>query len=225
MFFSKTKIYLITLLIFVLVLPSCSNKGEDRTSETQESSYYYNPSISEAYWGWKGNPSSDTLRTSGIREYIESANFHIIRGKYRSGAKFIEVYQNNLTKLDHWKEFYENGQLKEEGVMTNGSHVPVGEWKFYSSTGKMDSLVNYDKKYKISYFKALEIAKSMGYKMPGLDIQLSDRGGTIYWEILKWVDIDSKGGQSTYPLYINTETGVAGISENVSVRVFLNGKY
>jgi hypothetical protein len=153
------------------------------------------------------NEIKDTLRTSGDREYIDSANFSIIRGKYVSGAKFIEVYQNNLTKLDNWKEYYENGQLKEEGIMTNAHHNYVGIWKFYSPIGKLDSIIDYDKKYSISYFDALEIAEKKGFKMPDMEVTLQVDSLNTFWQIARWTENENHNGQTAEAILIDTKTG------------------
>lgn len=149
----------------------------------------------------------DTLRTSGDREYIDSANFSIIRGKYISGAKFIDVYENKLTKLDHWKEYYENGQLKEEGIMTNGNHIYVGIWKYYSNSGKVDSIIDHDKKYPISYYSALRIAEKKGFKMPNMEVTLQVDSLNIFWQVARWTENENHGGQTAEVILIDTKTG------------------
>lgn len=62
-------------------------------------------------------PDTIDSRSAGERQYFDSARFHIIRGKYVSGARFIEVCQNRITRIDNWKEYYENGNLKKIGEM------------------------------------------------------------------------------------------------------------
>lgn len=157
--------------------------------------------------GMANYETKDTLRTSGDREYLDSANFSIIRGKYVSGVKFIEVYQNKLTKLDDWKEYYENGQLKEEGIMTNAHHNYIGVWKYYSSTGKLDSIVNYDKKYPISYFTALRIAEKKGFKMPDMEVTLKVDSLRTFWQIARWTENENHSGQTAEAILIDVETG------------------
>ena len=159
--------------ISLLTLTACSTSTE-QTSE-----------ITTADTSSKNAPqtNADALRTSGERKYYDSAHFTIVRGKYISGAKFIDVYENKQTGLDSWTEYYENGQLKEEGLMTNSNHIYVGNWNYYSSTGKLDSAVNYDEKYNISYFDAVEILTKAGYKDQLADISLTTEDNITYWEI------------------------------------------
>lgn len=153
------------------------------------------------------NDLKDTLITSGDREYIDSANFYIIRGKYISGEKFIEVYENKLTKLDSRKEYYKNGQLKEEGIMINAHHNYVGVWKYYSIAGKLDSLIDYDKKYPISYFDALKIAAKKGFKMPHIEVTVQVDSSKTFWQITRWKENESHSGQTAEAILIDTKTG------------------
>lgn len=149
----------------------------------------------------------DNLRTSGERKYYDSAQYSIILGKYVSGSKFLENYQNKLTKLDTWKEYYENGQLLKEGVMTNSNHIYIGIWKYYSPSGKLDSVINYDKKYPISYFKALEIAGTNGFKMPDMEVTETVYENKLYWNITRWTQNKDGSGESAEYILINKITG------------------
>ncbi len=162
----------------------------------------------------------DTLRTSGKRVFIDSADVHIIGGYYVSGAKFLEVYQNHTTKLDYRKEFYENGQLKVEGSMINIDHTYIGVWKYFSSSGNLDSIVDYDKKYPISYPNALVIAEKEGFKIPDLIIRLhcEKTSGKIqlYWEATCWSEKEDKNGIiAAKTILIDVNTGKVTIPEYV----------
>jgi hypothetical protein len=187
-----------TAAILLLSLTACSRpdnvQAPDRTQDTFSINRYFPEII-------------DTQRTSGDREFIDSAHFSIIRGKYISGAKFIDVYQNKLTKLDSWKEYYENGQLKKEGLMTTSNHNYVGIWKYYSDSGRLDSLVDHDKKYRISYYRALEIAKKNGFEMPDMEVSLHHENDTVYWQIARWRENEEHTGRSAEFMLIETGSG------------------
>lgn len=186
--------------ILILTLTACSNSVKNQANgRLQDSNTQVTNTIIRV--------TKDTLRTNGDREYIDSANFHIIRGKYISGAKFIEVYENKLTRLDNWKEYYENGQLKEEGIMTNANHIYAGVWKYYSNTGKTDSIIDYDKKYTISYFTALKIADKKGFKMPDMEVTLKVDSVNTFWQIARWKENDNHSGQTAEAILIDTKTG------------------
>ncbi|MGV3611484.1 MAG: hypothetical protein ACO1N0_11070 [Fluviicola sp.] len=161
-----------------------------------------------------------TLKAADEREYMDSANFHIIRGNYASGNKFMEVYENRLTKLDNWKEYYENGQLKCQGVMTTGNHIYVGIWKYYSPSGKIDSIVDHDKKYPVSYSSALRIAAKKGFKMPDMEVELQVDGSKTFWEVQRWTENENQDGQSAEIILINTRSGKVTKPEYQVVSVY-----
>lgn len=199
--------------ILILTMTACSNTSDKQTivNSMDTTVYAKNSSPQEI---------KDTLRTSGEREYVDSANFSIVRGKYISGAKFIEVYQNKLTKLDNWKEYYENGQLKEEGVMTNASHHYVGIWKYYSLTGKVDSIVDFDKKYLTSYFEATKIAETKRYKMPNMEVTLIIDKGNTFWQIARWTENVNQSRQMAEVILIDTNTGKVSKPQNQLINIY-----
>ena len=104
----NTSKYIILLSLFTIFSHSAkcqSDSSENKITEVDTSCMF--PTY------------KDTLRTSGKRVIVDSADVHIIRRYYVSGAKYLEVYQNRTTKLDYSKKYYENGQLQVEGNMIN----------------------------------------------------------------------------------------------------------
>lgn len=187
-------------IILIFTLTSCSSSTDRQARDNPKDSLVQATSTNNY-------ETRDTLRTSGYREYLDSGNFHIIRGKYVSGNKFIDVYENKLTKLDNWKEYYENGQLKEEGIMTNAHHYYVGIWKYYSTKGKLDSTIDYNKKYPISYFDALKIAEKKGFKMPDMEVTLQVDSLNTFWQIARWAENEKHSEQTAEAILIDTKTG------------------
>lgn len=145
--------------------------------------------------------------TFGLRYYCKSKNYDIIVRYHKNGKTFIEYVEDINKHLQDTKEFYDNGQLKEEGVMTAVHHDYIGTWKYYSSAGKLDSIVDYDKKYEISYFKALEIAKTKNLTLPGIEITLEIENNKTFWRVLRWKENKNHSGQTSEGIDINTETG------------------
>jgi hypothetical protein len=145
--------------------------------------------------------------TDGERQYYDSANFSIIKGKYLTGERFLECYQNKLTKLDSCKEYYKNGRLKEEGIMTTGNDIYIGKWKYYSPSGKIDSIINHDNKQPISYFKALRIAKTKGFQMPDMEVTQTTYQRKEYWQISRWTEKSDRSGQTAETILIDKQTG------------------
>lgn len=193
-------------IIFILSLSACSDPVKKRNTAYHEDSLILN-ALKNKDW------SEDTNKSDEDRDYIDSANFRISRKRYDSGNIFKEVYSDKLSKLDHHKAYYENGQLKEEGMLTSNNQIYVGIWKYYSNSGKLDSMVNYDKKYRITYFKAIKIAEKHGFKMPEMEIDLKHEIKNTFWEITTWeyfethsnsvnsILIDTKNGKVIKPKY------------------------
>jgi antitoxin component YwqK of YwqJK toxin-antitoxin module len=161
--------------------------------------------------------SQSEVETGGEREYYDSAHFHVIKGKYITGELFLECYENKNSKLDSWKEYYKNGKVKNEGSMTTGNHIYVGIWKYYSPNGKVDSIVNYDKKQPISYFKALKIAASKKFIIPNIEVTETTYENRNYWQITRWIENKDHSGQTGEFIYIDKITGKTVSSKNVKL--------
>ena len=93
---------------------------------------------------------------------IDSINYSIIRRWKDDKTPILESITNNLTKIDSWKEYHENGQLRAQGFMTTSNHTYIGKWNYYSEKGLLDSIVDYDKRYKVAFCDFYEIAKTKG---------------------------------------------------------------
>ena len=139
------------------------------------------------------------------REWEDSLNFIIVRSKYKSGPRHVEILEDKQTKLYYWKQYYPNGKLKEEGIMTKDERICIGRWKFYTDNGNFDRTINYDTLIAIQYIKAIEIAKKYDFKMPALDIDLVTIGNKSYWQIRKWIMKNGDGISST--ILISTTDG------------------
>jgi hypothetical protein len=88
----------------------------------------------------------------GIYHSIDSMNYTIIRRWTKRKKPIIESIENDLTHIEFWRGYNEKGILEEEGYMTSSSETQIGIWKYYSKrTKKLDSLVDYDKQYKVSF--------------------------------------------------------------------------
>lgn len=188
------------LLLLLFALAACIERREEKRNASEGVPNVVVPDPNIAYTDSLANADID-----GKSEYIDSAHFHIIRRSYPSGKKYLNIYQNKLTKLDDWKEYYENGNLKNEGTMISSLHNYIGIWKYYAPDGKLDSIVNYDKRHKISYFKALEIAKTKGYEMPNITVDLTENIQQKYWRISRWTETGN--GRVAETILIGCQTG------------------
>lgn len=180
------------LLLFIFFILSCR-----AAAQTTRNELIFKGPISS-----NQNPE---LVSSENRNSKDSLNYIIITGKYISGSKHVEILQDKNTRLYHWKQFHPNGNLKEEGTMTQHNRICIGKWNTYLENGKLESTTDYDKKLKIPYCKALEIAKSNGYEMPGLEVDLGKNDQKLQWQFTKWND---KGGSGTADIiFVDTDSG------------------
>jgi hypothetical protein len=148
------------------------------------------------------------------RESKDSLNFIIIIGKYKSGSRHVEILEDKQTQLIYWKQFYPNGQLKEEGGLTMGERICVGSWKFYLDNGNFDKIINYDTLISIPYMRAIEIAKIWNFKMPNLDIDFVTIDNKSYWQIRKW-NMRNGDGKSKTILVSTTDGSIIKPTEEV----------
>ena len=193
--------------LFVLILPfllSCSSGKQI----TRNDLIFKGPISSNQ------NPK---LVSNDMRKSSDSLNFKIVRGKYISGSRHVEIIQDENTKLYYWKQFYPNGKLKEEGKMTKNNRIYVEKWKYYSENGQLDSIIDYDKKLKIPYFKALQIAKGNGYEMP-MEVDLVKNEGKLSWEFTKWKSENRSGKGDLF--FVDTEKGKFTKSNEELIRKF-----
>lgn len=59
-----------------------------------------------------------------------------------TNGKGEKMYKTIFKKgSGYWKDFYNEGQIKEEGEVKN--NYKVGEWKYYNKNGEIDSLKTY----------------------------------------------------------------------------------
>ena len=192
-------------LIFIFFILSCKS-----TAQTTRYELIFKGPISS-----NQNPK---LVSNENRNSKDSLNYIIIRGKYISGSKHVEILQDKNTKLYYWKQFHPNGNLKEEGIMTKDNRICIGKWKIYLENGKLDSITDYDKKLKISYYKALEIAKLNGYEMPELEVDLEKNEEKLQWQFTKWNDKDGSGTANI--IFVDTENGKVSKPDYKLVRKF-----
>jgi len=142
--------------------------------------------------------NQDTVLVSNEnREWKDSLNFIIVRGKYKSGSRHVEILEDKQTKIYYWKQFYPNGKLKEEGAMTKDEIICIGSWKFYFDNGNLDKITDYDTLMPIPYRKALEIAKKYNFKMPDMDVDFITIGSESYWQFRIWIMKNGDGISST----------------------------
>lgn len=127
----------------------------------------------------------DSQNEFGIRQTVDSLSYDIIRRWTMEGIPIIESVSNEYTNIDLWKDFYENGSLRKTGYMTTSNNTYIGTWKYYSKTGQLDSIVNYDKKYKISFCDFYKICEEK--KLTGKSSLINFNSKQRKWRIEKWI--------------------------------------
>jgi len=100
--------------------------------------------IDQFVGGLQNNDSattSDEENINVIHDESSSESYEIRRWK-NGDRSFNGIKINNQNQ--GWCEwFYKNGQISKEGTLINDT--PVGTWNFYSTSGQLDSTVNYEK--------------------------------------------------------------------------------
>ena len=152
------------------------------------------------------NPIEDDF---GKRYYLRSDRYEIIVRYHKNGAKYIEHIDDRLKRVKEIKEYYENGRLKEEGTITLPYQHFVGKRVYYSAEGKVDSVIDYDKKHLVSYTKALDIAQKAGFNRTDIDVDLKTIHHRTYWVMIKW----KRMGQVEKVIVIDTYTGQISIPD------------
>lgn len=132
---------------------------------------------------------TETQNEYGVRHTIDSLNFSIIRRWKENGTPIMESLINNLTDIERWKQYHDNGNLMKAGFMTVGSHTEIGIWRYYSIEGELESSVNYDELYSMSFCDFIEIAEGMGFYDETSDICFDiDKNE---WTIIQWTSFDN----------------------------------
>ncbi len=127
----------------------------------------------------------DTKNEYGLRQTVDSINYAIIRRWKEDKTPILEHISNEYSSIDSWKAYYEDGKVKEFGFMTTSNHTKIGAWNYFSESGKIDSIINYDEKYKVSFCEFYKIAadKNLTGKTSIIEFDSEKRK----WIIEKWL--------------------------------------
>lgn len=183
-------------ILILMCLLACTSEVSERTDTRMGNS------LDVGIQGDSNNHSHLEVNDEyGRRVYKDSLHFSIVRRWFDNENLFIEYITDTNTNLVVESEYYENGKLKEIGTLTYPSHIPIGEWRYYSESGNLDSIVDYDEKYPISYWEALEIAGSNGISGNYVQVSLKEDGDT------KWLVRYLHGPKKNHGVTINVQTG------------------
>lgn len=133
---------------------------------TEIDSANYKTSIWESViYGTKQRITYDTLLEKNILLIYQVYN-------QINGVSFVEQYLNGIIQFRGFTIYgpipeYETSYLIQGYVRCMGA--PVGIWEYYSDSGTLDSIVDYDKIYKIPIYAAYEIAIKNGWLVLGPD--------------------------------------------------------
>lgn len=122
---------------------------------------------------------------------------------------FEDGYAEKTTKagtyIDHYREYYKNGVLKEEGDFFNKGTFRLGIWHYYNEQGVEEKSVDYDKPYAFTLEKVLEFLKRN-------NLSLADR----------WTSINRKSDTIGDRWIVTHEDGHAGGADIVLKHVNLD---
>ena len=164
-------------LLLFLLLPILASSCKSTSLAHVESLIFTGPISS--------NPNPEII-SSDNRDWKDSLDLIVVRGKYISGKKHVEIFEGKFTKIYLWKQYYPNGQLREIGNMTKDRLICIGTWKYFSGSGTLDSIVNFDKKLKTPYFDAVKLAKNNGFFIPDIDVNFVEYQAKVYWQFRRW---------------------------------------
>lgn len=190
----------ISLTILILTLVSCSKNKQTNQSLITESV----PEIQ--------NVRVDTFMSSA-RIYFDSSHYSISRIKHTNGKPYSESITDRKIKIVYEKEYYLNGLLKKQGMMTYHKSYHIGKWEYYSEIGKLDSIIDFNTKQLISYFEAIRIGEENGFTMPDIEVRKKHKGSKWYWELVKSSEMKEGGRQSAETILIDNKTGEVSIPE------------
>jgi hypothetical protein len=81
-------------------------------------------------------------------------------------------------------DFYYDGKLRCKGILIPNTSTLIGKWNYYSEKGKLDSVVDYDKKLKVNYIDAIRIAEKRGWNKNDFTVYVINYTKGISWEII-----------------------------------------
>jgi len=125
-----------------------------------------------------------TENKSIISHSIDSSSYMILRKWTSSGVPVLESISNIYGGICFRKEYYNNGILKAIGYRTINS-TPIGIWKFYSEEKHLDSTINYDKIYKVSFCEFYAICENRGLTTKSYGISFDNEKRK--WIIENWI--------------------------------------
>ncbi|HEY4800119.1 MAG TPA: hypothetical protein VII99_13650, partial [Bacteroidia bacterium] len=85
-----------------------------------------------------------------VEEYDKKCEYYLQRKFYGSNGKPTSILEitDNRRKIYDSKEYYDNGNIKEEGQMVFnagiGDYQKKGKWKFYDESGKFKEEKNFE---------------------------------------------------------------------------------
>ena len=157
-----------------------------------------NPIFAANYWVITKESSGSFYCLEEFKDYIEVSDLkNYIFNEIQDSNTFIPEPEPEIEEIEE-KEYYENGNLKYEGLLCNGKRIK--EWKFYYENGKLQFIGDYkygeqDGLWKI-YYENGNIKNIANYdygKLVGLVRNYEEDGkfsSTTYYEegsnLTKW---------------------------------------
>ena len=184
----------IQLIIITAVVISCSNENKPELllnsktkvkNETECISELFNEIDSSKFKIFK---KQTVKREWEIYQSIDSLNYEIERRWRRNKKPIWESVRNTTINIEICKEYYKNGVLRSEGYMTSIKGTPIGKWNYYSNKGNLDSTVNYERRYGVSFCEFYKLCKQRN--LLGHSSSIGFINKERKWRITKYEDVD-----------------------------------
>jgi len=146
----------------------------------------------------KFNREKNRFGNRHIREGEDVEIFQIWSNAEKGYKQFTTVYKQYYCEV---KAYYPSGRLKYKGKMYEPGDFNIGIWEHYDEAGRLTRTEDWDKKYRVGYREALEIARyHYGYRQQDLRIDLTNSGSA-------WILRNTKGVKGGMALAVTTDTG------------------
>ncbi len=161
-------------------------------------------------------PIDDDTTSNNIGKTVDfdSAQFKVHRLFFESGQLSYESYTDTIIGLRHERDFHHDGRLASDGMMNAKGNFHIGKWRYFSHMGETTT-IDFDSAKQVSYYKAIQLAKTHGQNQGRLEISEELIGGTYYWKVTHWTEEHTGEGKGVY-LTIQRCNGAVTLGDSIA---------